>query len=81
MITDEYKTWTTTIVDGGNCFVVFFLFLLGFADYNGITLDIIKLRDFTFIFGVPLGFWVFLYVCFWISSGFTNEKNKDETNE
>ena len=58
-----------------------FLFLLGFADFNGITLDIIKLRDFTFIFGVPLGFWVFLYVCFWISSGFTNEKNKDETNE
>ena len=58
-----------------------FLFLLGFADYYGITLDIIKLRDFTFIFGVPLGFWVFLYVCFWISSGFTNEKNKDETNE
>ena len=62
-------------------FCGFFLFLLGFADYNGITLDIIKLRDFTFIFGVPLGFWVFLYVCFWISSGFTNEKNKDETNE
>ena len=57
-----------------------FLFLLGFADYNGITLDKIKLRDFTFIFGVPLCFWVFLYVCFWISSGFTNEKNKDETN-
>ena len=57
------------------------LFLLGFADYNGIILDIIKLRDFTFIFGVPLVFWVFLYVCFWVSSGFTNEKNKDEINE
>ena len=58
-----------------------FLFLLGFADYNGITLDIIKLRDFTFIFGVPLGFWVFLYICFWIGSGFSSDKKKDETNE
>jgi hypothetical protein len=58
-----------------------FLFILGFADYNCITLDIIKLRDFTFIFGVPLGFWVFLYVCFWTSSGFANDKKKDETNE
>jgi hypothetical protein len=58
-----------------------FLFLLGFADYNGTTLDIIKLRDFTFIFGVPLGFWVFLYVCFCISSGLSSDKKKDETNE
>ena len=58
-----------------------FLFLLGFTDYNGITLDIIKLRDFTFIFGVPLGFWVFLYVFFWISTGFSSNKKKDENNE
>jgi hypothetical protein len=53
-----------------------FLFLLGFTDYNGITLDIIKLRDFTFIFGVPIVFWLFLYVCFWISSGFSSDKKK-----
>jgi hypothetical protein len=58
-----------------------FLFLLGFTDYNGITLDIIKLRDFTFIFGVPLGFWVFLYVFLWISTGFSSNKKKDEKNE
>jgi membrane protein DedA with SNARE-associated domain len=58
-----------------------FLFLLGFTDYNGITLDIIKLRDFTFIFGVPIVFWVFLYVCFWISSGFSSDKKKDAKNE
>jgi hypothetical protein len=58
-----------------------FLFLLGLTDYNSITLDIIQLGDFTFIFSVPLGFWVFLYTGFWVSSGFTNDKKKDEINE
>jgi hypothetical protein len=33
------------------------------------------------IFSVPIGFWILLYMGFWVSSGFTNDKKKDETNE
>ena len=34
-----------------------------------------------FYFGVPIGFWVLLYIGFWVSSGFSNDKKKDETNK
>ena len=31
------------------------------------------------VFGFPIGFWILLYMGFWVSSGFTNNKKKDET--
>ena len=50
------------------------------TNYKGITFDLVK-KDFLDVISIPIGFWVFLYVCFWITSGFTNNKKKDETNE
>ena len=28
------------------------------------------------VFGVPIGFWILLYMGFWVSSGFTNDKKR-----
>ena len=70
-----------TVYSNGECVQFIRMKVLGFTDYNSITLDIIKLRNFTFILGVPLFFLVFLYVFYWISSGFSSDKKKDETNE
>ena len=37
--------------------------------------------DWSWFFGVPLFFWFLLYMGFWVSSGFSSDKKKDETNE
>ena len=66
-----------TVYSNGECAQFIRMKALGFTDYNGITLDIIKLRNFTFILGVPLVFLVFLYVFFWVSSGFSSDIKKD----
>ena len=34
-----------------------------------------------YILGVPIGFWILLYMGFWVSLGFSSNKKKDETNE
>jgi len=63
--------------------VWFFLCLMSFLDHNFkvFGLRIPELITDIYIIVVPLGSWVFLYVCFWISSGFSSDKKKDETNE
>ena len=66
-----------TVYSNGECVKFIRMKVLGFTDYNSITLDIIKLRNFTFILGVPLFFLVFLYVFYWISSGFSSDIKKD----
>ena len=57
-----------------------FLCVMSFLDENFMVFGS-RIHDTYIVFGVPLGFWVFLYVFFWISSGFTNDNKKDETNE
>ena len=38
-------------------------------------------RDLGTFFGVPIVSWILLYMGFWVSSGFSSDKKKDETNE
>ena len=38
-------------------------------------------EDYYFIVGVPIVFWILLYMGFWVCSGFSSDKKKDETNE
>ena len=57
-----------------------FLCVMSFLDENFLVFGS-RIPDLYIVFVVPLGFWVFLYVCFWISSGFSSDKKKDETNE
>jgi len=41
----------------------------------------ISTEDYYFSIGIPIVFWILLYMGFWVSSGFSSNKKKDETNE
>jgi hypothetical protein len=55
------------------------LWVLIFPDAYNPFLNI-RLKNMYFLFGVPIGFWILLYMGFWVSSGFSSDENKDGTN-
>ena len=51
---------------------------------NVITTSVVpenRIKSFSIMIGGLLVWWGLLYTGFWIVSGFTNDKKKDETNE
>jgi hypothetical protein len=56
------------------------LFFYRLDDYHGYGKWSVG-DDVFIVIGIPIVFWILLYIGFWVSSGFTNDKKKDETNK
>ena len=57
-----------------------FLCLSSWSQDSFIPLEL-TFGEWSVVLGVPLVFWILLYIGFWVGSGFSNNKKKDETNE